>query len=542
MPYTPTPLDLVTPADSNHSCFEKVNQNFEDINTTFTEISGLVTGGFDYFKTALTGGTSGCLDQMDGDDLSDGDKAIVLVGNNPARTYIYVLDEDNAGAEDSPYIIAPDTNAGNKRWVLSARIHRTWKGAGTPTSTDDYNDGVRNGDWWLYGGNAYMCVSETAGAAVWRMIPQLGTGSTNAAAGDHNHSTNNIASTAISDWLEAVQDSAGGMWTGNTETGLSVTYDDSTGKLNAAVTYGTDANTACQGNDDRLSDTRDPNAHEHTESDITDLGSYSVTGHTHAEADITDLGDYADASHEHTESDITDLQNYLLGDNVLLEQITTPESVAEGYTQIYAKSDGKVYRMGHDGEEEEIGTGGGSVVDGTAGENLAAYDVVYAAAGEYLKAQSDNTEAEADAVGIVTEALGITNEATGEITLGGLVTNTGWSWTPGAQLYLSGTYGGITETKPTALGDYIKPLGFAVSSTQIYFDPQVGIAVDDYSSLDGDQVVIDWNPTNYTPATVASYADSVDNLTAHLKGIDTAIGSSSGITTGKAIAMAMVFS
>lgn len=43
--------------------------------------------------------------------------------------------------------------------------------------------------------------------------------------------------------------------------------------------------------------------------------------------------------------------------------------------------------------------------------------------------------------------------------------------------------------------------------------------------IDGDKLDIDWNPTNYTPATVSNYADSVDNLTAHLKGIDTALSS-----------------
>ena len=59
--------------------------------------------------------------------------------------------------------------------------------------------------------------------------------------------------------------------------------------------------------------------------------------------------------------------------------------------------------------------------------------------------------------------------------------------------------------------------------------------------IDGDKLDIDWNPTHYTPATVESYADSVDNLTAHLKGIDNELGSSSGITTGKAIAMSIVF-
>jgi len=37
--------------------------------------------------------------------------------------------------------------------------------------------------------------------------------------------------------------------------------------------------------------------------------------------------------------------------------------------------------------------------------------------------------------------------------------------------------------------------------------------------IDGDKIDIDWNPTNYTPATVTE-ADNVDHLTAHLKGID----------------------
>jgi hypothetical protein len=42
-------------------------------------------------------------------------------------------------------------------------------------------------------------------------------------------------STNITDWTEAVQDTAGAMITGNTENGLVVTYDDSTGKLNFDV-------------------------------------------------------------------------------------------------------------------------------------------------------------------------------------------------------------------------------------------------------------------------------------------------------------------
>lgn len=43
--------------------------------------------------------------------------------------------------------------------------------------------------------------------------------------------------------------------------------------------------------------------------------------------------------------------------------------------------------------------------------------------------------------------------------------------------------------------------------------------------IDGDKLDIDWNPTNYTPDIVTNYADSVDNLTAHLKGIDDKLAS-----------------
>jgi hypothetical protein len=44
-----------------------------------------------------------------------------------------------------------------------------------------------------------------------------------------------IPSTQITDFQEAVEDVAGAMVTGNTENGISVTYDDSTGKLNFDV-------------------------------------------------------------------------------------------------------------------------------------------------------------------------------------------------------------------------------------------------------------------------------------------------------------------
>lgn len=68
-----------------------------------------------YKKTLLTGGTSPALDSIDGAGLLDGDYAIVTVSN---IDYAYILDDDLGGAESSPLIITPDTNPGNKRWVL----------------------------------------------------------------------------------------------------------------------------------------------------------------------------------------------------------------------------------------------------------------------------------------------------------------------------------------------------------------------------------------------------------------------------------------
>ena len=49
--------------------------------------------------------------------------------------------------------------------------------------------------------------------------------------------------------------------------------------------------------------------------------------------------------------------------------------------------------------------------------------------------------------------------------------------------------------------------------------------------IDGDKIDIDWNPTNYTPSTTPTEADSVDNLTAHLYGIDQELASIGGGST-----------
>jgi len=68
-----------------------------------------------YGAVALIGGGTGSLDSIDGTDLAENDAAIVFTDS---ATYIYTLDESSGGTESSPELITPDTNEGNKRWVL----------------------------------------------------------------------------------------------------------------------------------------------------------------------------------------------------------------------------------------------------------------------------------------------------------------------------------------------------------------------------------------------------------------------------------------
>ena len=138
---------------------------------------GVCTGGdmscaFHYAKTLLTGGTSAALDSVDGDLLSDGDRAIVFVdgGTDPNQVYIYVLDASSSLSESSPNVITPDNNPGTKRWILAASPRRMHEGSAAPTVNDDAGDGYRPMDIWSYDGDVWICADNTSGAAVWLQI------------------------------------------------------------------------------------------------------------------------------------------------------------------------------------------------------------------------------------------------------------------------------------------------------------------------------------------------------------------------------------
>ena len=68
-----------------------------------------------YGAVSLTGGATGSLDSIDGTSLISGDGAYVITSTG---FYIYYLSAASGAAESSPDVVSPDTNAGNKRWIL----------------------------------------------------------------------------------------------------------------------------------------------------------------------------------------------------------------------------------------------------------------------------------------------------------------------------------------------------------------------------------------------------------------------------------------
>jgi len=68
-----------------------------------------------YGAIGLTGGGTGSLDAIDGNDLYDNDSAIVFTSS---AAYMYQLDASSGATESAPDVISPDANAGDKRWIL----------------------------------------------------------------------------------------------------------------------------------------------------------------------------------------------------------------------------------------------------------------------------------------------------------------------------------------------------------------------------------------------------------------------------------------
>ena len=107
-----------------------------------------------------------------------------------------------------------------------------------------------------------------------------------------------------------------------------------------------------------------------------------------------------------------------------------------------------------------------------SGYSSAIGDLVYLGSdGEWYEADSDATGTSINLLGIALETK--TDGQAMNVALPGSFVrdDSAFAFTPGVPLYVSGTLGAITATKPTGSGDVVRTVGFAVHADMIYFNP-----------------------------------------------------------------------
>jgi hypothetical protein len=120
-----------------------------------------------------------------------------------------------------------------------------------------------------------------------------------------------------------------------------------------------------------------------------------------------------------------------------------------------------------------------SVVNDNAGAIVIGTPVYVSGAGAVDKAKADASGTK-DVVGLVRDA-SIDPSASGEIVLNGLLTATTGEWdavtggtgglTPGSRYFLDpDTAGMLTDTAPDEVGDFVCPVGIALSTTELMVD------------------------------------------------------------------------
>ena len=81
--------------------------------------------------------------------------------------------------------------------------------------------------------------------------------------------------------------------------------------------------------------------------------------------------------------------------------------------------------------------------------------------------------ADADATSVIPCHFLATETGTGvkNVLITGFATLDAWDWTPGGPLYVSTTPGTLTQTAPSASGDRVQIVGYAITADTIFFKP-----------------------------------------------------------------------
>ena len=106
-----------------------------------------------------------------------------------------------------------------------------------------------------------------------------------------------------------------------------------------------------------------------------------------------------------------------------------------------------------------------------AGYGNAVMDLVYlGSSSTWLEADSDAAATSINMLGIALAAVD-SGAALNVALAGSFVRDDTFDFTPGVPLYISGTLGAITATKPTGSGDIVRTVGYAATADVIYFNP-----------------------------------------------------------------------
>lgn len=103
-----------------------------------------------------------------------------------------------------------------------------------------------------------------------------------------------------------------------------------------------------------------------------------------------------------------------------------------------------------------------------AGATIAQWEAVYVDGSSTYQLADANGSGTYPARGLAVAAYSSSNAAI--IIREGVVRNDAWNWTPGGTIYISGTPGAITQTAPSASGDKVQQVGFALTADIAYFN------------------------------------------------------------------------
>jgi len=123
-------------------------------------------------------------------------------------------------------------------------------------------------------------------------------------------------------------------------------------------------------------------------------------------------------------------------------------------------------------DEWRVG-GSGHWFIGVAGEAISARDAVrFGTNGRIYRTDADAV-AYMPCMGIALDAASAAGINVA-VLIQGFVELPGNVWTAGAKLYVTTAPGALSHTAPTGVDDIVQEVGFAVNTTQIYFNPQLG--------------------------------------------------------------------